>query len=225
MRKSVIAILLLVVILFVFTYSTAEELAEMTNDELLDLRLQINIELAGRKAEQEIPEDSTIADLFPDHFLAMKVRDAIGAISTNDPVTQEELDTIETISINGSVAGETNEFKDLTGIEYLRNLKTLRIVRQPEFTEIPDSIGSCMYLRVLDFRSCGIKTLPAVICDLTDLEEIDLAYSELESLPDDIGNLEQLKEIDISNTNVTALPESIRNLSLEKFRRDGLNLD
>jgi len=225
MSKRVSGILLVVVLLLTFTYAGAEDLSGMSDDDLLDLRLQINNELAARLEAREIPEGSTIADLFPDHILAMKVRDAIGAISTKDPVTQDELDSIRTIAVNGAVSGETHEFKDLTGIDYLRNLETLRIVRQPEFTEIPEAIGNCVHLRVLDFRSCGFKTLPASICNLLALEELDASYGELESLPDDIGNLESLKKLNISNTKITSLPASIRNLSLEKFIRDGLELD
>ena len=225
MRKAVTALLLVVVILLGCIYAAAEDLSAMTTEDLLDLRLQINNELVSRKADVEIQEGAIIADLFPDRFLAMKVRDAVGAISTSDPITQDELDSIKTISINGNTAGETEEFCDLTGIEYLRNLEVLRVVRQPGCTKIPDAIGNCIYLRDLDFRSSGIKTLPASICDLEYLESIDACYSELDSLPDDIGNLQQLKKLNISYTKVTVLPASIRNLDLEKFYRDGLDLD
>lgn len=225
MRKSVIATLLVVALLLGCTYAAAEDLTGMSTDELLNLRLQINNELANRNTPAEIPEGTAIADLFPDHIIAMKVRDAIGAISTKDPVTQEELDSIKTLAVNGTSAGETHECKDLTGIEYLRNLEVLRIVRQPDCTEIPDSIRNCVHLRELDLRSCGIKSLPEGICDLVELEEIIMNYSELETLPEDIGNLQALKVLDISYTKVTSLPSSIRNLNLEKFRRDGLEVD
>lgn len=225
MSKYVISILLLVAMLFAITYAGAEDLSKMSTEELIQLRQDINNELASRNTPTEVPEGAAIADLFPDHILAMKVRDAVGAISTKDPITQEELDTIKTISINGAVSGETHEFKDLTGIDYLRNVVELHIVRQPDFVEMPESIEKCIHLKVLDLRSCGLKTLPAAICNLTALEELKVSSSELESLPDDIGNLESLKKLDISYTKVTELPVSIRNLSLEKFNREGLDLD
>ena len=225
MKRILTSILLVVVMLFSCTYATAEDITEMSTEELLDLRLQINNELSSRNTPAEIPEGSSIADLFPDRILAMKVRDAIGAISTKDQVTQDELDSIKTISVNGNVAGETEDFKDLTGINYLRNLEVLRIVSQRGCVEIPDSIRNCVHLRELDFRSTGIKTLPAGICDLVELEEIDLDCSDLEALPEDIGNLQSLKELYISYTKVTSLPASIRNLNLEKFSRNGLDID
>jgi len=225
MSKSVRALLLVVVLVFSFHYATAEDLSSMTDEELLELRMEINNELAARKEAAEIPEGSTIADLFPDHILAMKVRDAIGAISTKDPVTQDELDTIRTISVNGAVSGETHDLKDVTGIEYLRNLEAIHFVRQDNLTELPDSIGSCVHLRVIDLRSSGIKELPNSICDLIELQELDVSYSELDKLPDDIGNLQALKELDISHTKIMELPASIRNLTLDKFRREGMDLD
>lgn len=225
MRKSVIATLLVVAMTFAFTYATAENYSEMTTDELLAIRAEINDELSARYQQPEIEDGTAIADLFPDRYLAMKVRDAIGAISTKDPITQDELDSITSISIDGATSGETTEFKDLTGIGYLQNLKTLRIIRQPECTVIPDEIGNCIYLEELDIRSSGFKTLPDEICNLIYLEKIIANYSELESLPDDIGNLESLRKLDISHTNVKALPTSIRNLTLDSFKRDGLDLD
>jgi len=225
MSKSVTALLLVVVLLFSLTYATAEDLSSMSTEDLMQLRQNINDELANRKTVPDLKEGSTIADLFPDHILAMKVRDAIGAISTKDPVSQDELDKIDTISIDGAVVGETNDFKDLTGIEYLRNLETLRIVRQPGCTVIPDSIGNCVHLRELDITSCGIKILPASICDLQELRKLRLRYSDVETLPDDIGNLQSLKDLDISNTKITSLPASIRNLDLDRFSREGLDID
>lgn len=200
------------------------DVSSMTDDELLAIRLQINEELASRNTMPEIPEGTTIADLFPDHYMAMKVRDEVGAISTKDPVTQEDLDRVERLDVSGYSDG-ASELNELTGIGYLTNLDYLSVYDQPGFSDIPDEIANCVRLRRIDFRRTGIKTLPASFCNLPGLQYLDMANSALEALPDDIGNLTLLKELDISGTKVTALPASIRSLSLEKFLRDGLDLD
>ena len=200
------------------------DVSSMTDDELLAIRLQINEELASRNTMPEIPEGTTIADLFPDHYMAMKVRDEVGAISTKDPVTQEDLDRVERLDVSGYSDG-SSELKELTGIGYLTNLDYLSVYDQPGFSDVPDEIANCVRLRRIDFRRTGIKMLPASFCNLPGLQYLDMANSALEALPDDIGNLTLLKELDISGTNVTALPASIRSLSLEKFLRDGLDLD
>jgi len=225
MSKTAKAILLVVLLVFSFHYAVAEDLTAMTDEELLDLRLKINLELAARMEAVIVPEGMTIAEIFPDPVLAIKVRDEIGAISTKDAVTQKELDTIRYIAVNGAVSGETHDLKDLSGIEYLRNLETIRFVRQENLTSIPEAIENCVHLREIDLRSCGITVLPNSICNLLKLKELDLSGNPLTALPDDIGNLQSLKELDISYTKITELPASIRNLSLEDFRRQGLDLD
>lgn len=215
----------LVAFLLMLTVASAEfDVFSMTDDELLAIRLQINEELSSRAQKKEIQEGSTIADLFPDHYMAMKVRDEVGAISTKDPVTQEDLDRVERLDVSGYSDG-ASELKELTGIGYLTNLDYLSVYDQPGFSDVPDEIANCVHLRRIDFRRTGIKMLPASFCSLPGLQYLDMANSALEVLPDDIGNLTSLKELDISGTKVNALPASIRSLSLEKFLRDGLDLD
>jgi Leucine-rich repeat (LRR) protein len=223
--KKILAIVLVLLASMVVVANAEMDVSGMTDEELYSLRLQINKELASRIEITEVPDGATIAELFPDPILARKIRDSIGAISTKDHVTQEQLDTIKYITINGNWAGETEDFSDLSGIEYLPNLVGITIVRQKLFTVIPDSIGKCTHLKSLDLRYCGLTKLPDTICNLIALEEIDVSYNELTELPKDIGNLSNLKELDISFTKITELPESIYNLHLEKFERTGLDLD
>ena len=61
MKRWFSVLLLMVVGLILVHYAVAEDLSAMTDDELLDLRLQINDELASRLEPAEAPEGSSAA--------------------------------------------------------------------------------------------------------------------------------------------------------------------
>jgi hypothetical protein len=221
MRKSVTALLLVVVLIFSFTYSTAEDLSSMSTEELMQLRQDINDELSSRTKQESGKEDSTIAELFPDSVMAKYIRDAIGAFSTKDVVSQEQLDTIEVVRFLSHDDG----VKSLEGIQYLHNLEELSLYWQEGLKDIPESIGTLTQLKEVFLEKCGISSLPESITNLVNLTYLVIAGTEVSALPDDIGNLTSLKDLDISDTKITKLPESIYNLKLDTFLRKGLNLD
>ena len=222
MKRKIVALLSVVVLLLCGHYAVADvpDLSSMTEEELLALRLEVNEELAARKAAQEVPEGSTIADLFPDPVLAKCIRDEVGAFSVNDVVTQEKLDTVSTISFTNTDSG----IQSLEGIGYLHGMWQLVLHNQNQLQSIPDEIENCISLERFMLSCKSIKAIPDTICNLQILRALDISYTSVSELPADIGNLTALKELDISHTNITSLPESIYNLNLDKFEREGLDL-
>lgn len=221
MRKSVISILLVVALLLSVTYAGAENVSEMTTEDLLALREAINNELATRYEPPTFEDGLSIADIFPDKVIAQFVRDKLGLFSTKDQVTQEQLMKVDSIWITGSDQGVTS----LEGIQYLLNLKYLYARHQESLHDIPDGIGNLTHLEEVDVGGSGIKSIPDSICNLTNLRELTLSSTDITSLPAEIGNLSSLEELDISRTKITELPASIYNLHLSEFRRDGLDID
>ena len=222
MKKLLILVLALLLVFTVAHTETNIDIASMTEEELLALRLAINTELGTRKAEQiSIEEGMTIAEIFPDTTLAKDIRDQLGKFSTKNVVTQEELNTITSLSFSSS-----KQLTSLEGIQYLHNLSSLYIADQNLITEIPEWIGTLTGLKSLTFRYCNaINTVPDSICNLVNLQKLYLQHTSITALPEDIGNLVNLKELSISHTNITNLPESIYNLNLDVFYRDGLDID
>jgi len=66
----------------------------------------------------------------------------------------------------------------------------------------------------LAFNEVGIKVLPELIGNLTDLKELYIRIDGLSSLPESIGNLKSLKILNLYRNNLSYLPESIGNLTL-----------
>ena len=221
MKRLLMVLLLLVAIVFSFHNSLAERYSELSIDDLLDLRLTINEEIASRLQPEEAPEGSSFADLFSDPLLAKYIRDQLGAFSTKDEVTQEQLDTITDVHF----LSHTDGLKSLEGIQYLHGIKELSLYYQEDLHEIPDAIGTLLDLKRLSLDRCGIDALPDSIANLTNLEYLSLKETNVSSLPEDIGNLAKLKTLNISGTKISQLPSSIYNLELEKFLREGIDID
>ena len=220
MTKSVIATLLVVVMLICCTYATAEDLTGMSTDELLDLRLRINDELAARYEPPVLKDGMTLIDIFPDKNFAIYIRDQVGAFSINEQVTQEDLSRVTTLFLNDESYGITS----FEGLQYLTGVKRITCLYQKGLTELPDCFDSLTVLWELDMRNCGITELPPSICNSPSLECLYVSNTNLEKLPEDIGNIQTLKKLNISNTKITELPASIRLLKLEEFNRKGLDL-
>lgn len=57
------------------------------------------------------------------------------------------------------------------------------------------------------------SVLPDSLVNLTNLQELWLAYNEIDSVPENIGNLKNLQKLMLRGTWISSLPESIGNLS------------
>ncbi len=200
-------VLLLAVLLLMPTACSEIDIHGMTDEELYALRTEINNEIAVRaQAAYVPPEGKKIAEIFPDLWLAMKIRDELGKFSTSDIVTQEELDTITSLILIG-------QFKSLEGVQYLRNLDRFCLSVHESVSAIPDWIGNLENLTYLSIVQCSIDELPDSICNLANLESLYISGTNISALPENIGNLSNLGTLDISKTDISTLPESIGNLS------------
>lgn len=219
MKRLLPLLLILVVLLCAVHYAVAEDLSGMTTEELISLRLKINEELAARYEPPILPDRMTLTEIFPDKNLAVYIRDEIGAISINDPITQEDLNRVKDIQIGGDISIES-----LEGIQYLRNLSFINIYKQTGAIYLPDCLDTFPNLYAIWLRHCDITELPPSIVNCSGLKELNISHTAITNLPEDIGNLHMLKKLDISNTKIKSLPESIRLLDLDEFNRKGLDL-
>lgn len=191
----------------------------------------------------------TIRDIFPDENVARYVRDEVGAISIDDEILQDKLDSVW---LFGNFDGY-GEIKDITGISRLGGLMILSLSCHwqsdvhlsalpdelftmdsvtaiemyylPNLTSIQDEIGDMSQLTILSVEKCGITSIPDSICNLTNLTSLTLSGCPITALPENIGKLVNLEYLDISDTLITELPESIKNLTnLKTFNRSGTSL-
>lgn len=219
MKKLLVTIIAIISILSV---SFAEyDISAMSDEELYALRLSVNEELAARANEQrDIAEGSTIAEIFPDEWLAKYIRDSLGKFSTKDTITQNDLNRITQIDVINK-----DSITTLEGVQYLQNLTWLQVLDQGSINKVPAWVGSLSQLTFLSFNRCAIDALPDSVCNLTNLKTLKVSGTNLIALPEDIGNLVNLKSLDISYTKITELPDSIYSLQLNTFNREGLELD
>ena len=166
---------------------------------------------------EQIPDGTSIADIFPDRSVAITIRDILGKLSIRATVSQNDLDSITKLAI---FPDEDHCVENLEGIQYLHNLEELSIYEgtyivkerrqyRHKLTEVPDWIGSMQSLKRIDFSGTDISLIPDAICSLQGLEKLYLHGTEITSLPEDIGALSNLEMLDLGGTHITTLPDSI----------------
>ncbi|KAF9608577.1 hypothetical protein IFM89_010009 [Coptis chinensis] len=99
------------------------------------------------------------------------------------------------------------------GLYEAKKLRTLLLLSpRSDFREAPKNIFSSFpYLRVLSLSGCGIELLPASIRHLTCLRYLDLSYTFIKRLPEDLCDLFQLQNLNLLGCcNITALPRMMR---------------
>jgi len=80
-------------------------------------------------------------------------------------------------------------------------------------------------IRALNFDGNGLKTLPARIGNLTNLQVLFLNDNQLTALPKALTNLTNLQTLSLANNQFTALPEALTNLTnLQTLDLDGNQL-
>ncbi|KAF8019159.1 hypothetical protein BT93_H3903 [Corymbia citriodora subsp. variegata] len=98
------------------------------------------------------------------------------------------------------------------------SLVELRLT-ESNIRELPNSIETMKYLRVLDISDTGLEKLPSAMGMLEQLEEIDANNCRClcGEIPTEIGNLSSLRILRLLNTgisNIPKLPESMTDLYL-----------
>lgn len=126
------------------------------------------------------------------------------------------LDSIVLFGTN--VSNLPEKIGDLTALRWLD-------LRWTKISELPESIVNLSSLKTLSLESTNISKLPDNINSLTSLERLNIANTNVSELPNSIGSLSSLKQLDISHTKISILPVSIYELSLDEFKKNGLDID
>jgi hypothetical protein len=72
---------------------------------------------------------------------------------------------------------------------------------------------NCKDLTLLSLCGAGLTYLPPEICQLSQLQGLDLSQNQLTSLPTEIGQLSELQVLDLNQNQLTSLPAEIGQLS------------
>ncbi|KAJ7951830.1 Disease resistance protein [Quillaja saponaria] len=111
-------------------------------------------------------------------------------------------------------------FPNLLGEPFCPKLFTI-IVRDTRIERFPNSFfANAQAIRVLDLsHNSGLRELPAGICELVNLQYLDLSYTSLKMLPIEFKNLTSLKYLMLNFSFVLTIPSSVllSLLSLQLF--------
>jgi Leucine-rich repeat (LRR) protein len=80
-------------------------------------------------------------------------------------------------------------------------------------TELPESLCQLTQLQSLDLSHNLLTALPELLCQLIQLQSLYLSHNRLTALPEWLGQLTQLQSLDLSYNRLTALPESLGRLT------------
>lgn len=161
-------------------------------------------------------ESFRLSSVMPDQSLRYVIMKSLGYVyplPKDVTTTAEDLAAIESLNLYNY----QSLVSDLTGIEYLPNLKLLNI---SSFNlSIPDVVWTMTSLEYLNIANMGLTELPAEIGNLTNLRTLIVGdfwssstKNNLTALPDEIGNLTKLEQLDISRNSISELPDSFANI-------------
>ena len=220
--KRLLSILLSIIILGSFSNSFADRLdfSKFTNKELQRIIDDAKYELDIRNKDNTVTELKPLKEMFECENVAIYVRDHIGLISIDQTPTEEQLSKVTSL-----ISSSDKPFTSLKGISCLKNLLDFTGSSKDTYTTIPDEFYSLSKIEFIHMPYTKINEISPLIGNLSNLESLNLSDTQISSLPEEIGNLTKLRYLNISRTKITELPSSIYNLNLEKFIRDGLELN
>jgi Leucine-rich repeat (LRR) protein len=112
-----------------------------------------------------------------------------------------------------------NQLSEIEGIENLHQLGFLNVGAN-ELTTITNKIGTLEKLQVLNLCTNKIKALPDSLCDLKNLEKLDIYSLPLDGqLPKDFSKLSYLPWLRLDNIGLSSLPACLKYFTnLQSFR-------
>ncbi len=84
-------------------------------------------------------------------------------------------------------------------------------------TSLPDSLCQLAQLQSLDVSENQLTSLPDSLGQLAQLQALNVVGNQLTSLPDSLGQLVQLQTLDVSSNRLTSLPDSLGQLAQPQF--------
>ncbi len=123
------------------------------------------------------------------------------------PIELWQLSKLHTLSIS------RQGFLDLTGISNAQSLRVLNLSSSDLVQPIFPEISQLSNLEELNLTYTNLQTLPPEILTLTTLKALYVGSNSLTELPSELGNLSNLQTLDLSRNQLVALPPEIGNLS------------
>lgn len=193
-------------------------------EEIGQLTSLLHLELTGATVDTWIAELGQIAGLRAITLKACDLRDISGLsacdnlaslalidCTMHDVASQlVQLTTLDELVIETKQAPMTDVPNILGSMIWLKNL----VINSPALETIPASIGQMKKLRVLHIHAGDkLKALPEEIGELDSLLELSVHHAGLTELPDSIGRLTRLKQMKVQSCGLTRLPGAIGSLS------------
>ncbi|GLJ08998.1 hypothetical protein SUGI_0099800 [Cryptomeria japonica] len=96
----------------------------------------------------------------------------------------------------------------------LKSLAHLDVSYCHSLSSLPNTMGSLISLVRLEMEDCGVSSLPQNLCNLANLQELNLSHCQhLSKLPANFGNLTRLERLEILHIpGLTELPDSFDDL-------------
>ncbi|XP_003699547.2 uncharacterized protein LOC100879060 [Megachile rotundata] len=125
-----------------------------------------------------------------------------------------EMTSLEELLIGNTKFLSKNQFWSVP-IEKLKKPSSLKKLNacNTGISTVPDNIGKCVNLSMIDLSCNDLFCLPDAICTLKNLNSLIIHRNQLTTLPENIGELISLKELNVSCNHLYKLPESIEALS------------
>ncbi|KAJ6295216.1 hypothetical protein OIU76_027669 [Salix suchowensis] len=126
-------------------------------------------------------------------------------LSDSFPATIHSFIKLRSLIVNGFPASMNAVLPNL--IATLSCLRTLKLPRCG-IEEVPSNIGKLIHLRHVDLSWNYIKELPEEMCELYNMQTLDVSYcSEVLKLPDSIGKLIKLRHLGVQSGNNSSFVE------------------
>ena len=149
-------------------------------------------------------------DTFPVTEKTIEMLTALPIKGNHFPPYLDQLTGLRTLNATNSDSLDPNVFA-LPAIESLTWDIGMHAPAAKQTAFLPSGVGNLKQLKKLLIHG-PIKLVPSSICDLNNLEELDLAWA-VDALPESLGHLAKLRTLKIHSGNMKSLPKSIGQLS------------
>ena len=128
-------------------------------------------------------------------------------------VIQDFID--ENLSLDSlTIVDFINGYTDMDNFNHIsvawNNGKIVEFTMFFDLVIIPSSISNLNKLEHLNLGDWNeIETFPIALCDLTQIQYLDLSRNKIQMVPDCIGNLGNLQILDLDENMISYIPESI----------------